>query len=44
VWTVVSDTSLSSPDDIADPGSEVPIDGNSYRVNHNSVVVLISRA
>jgi len=42
-WHRAVDTSLPSPDDIAEPGSELAISGASYRVNTHSAVVLISR-
>jgi glycogen operon protein len=43
-WWRAVDTSLPSPEDIAEPGREIevkPID--HYRVNSHSVVVLVSR-
>jgi isoamylase len=42
-WHRVVDTALSSPDDIAKPEEAVLIDGNVYRAQKHSVVVLISR-
>jgi glycogen operon protein len=42
-WHRVTDTSLASPDDIAEEGREIAIDGSTYIVNDNSVVVLISK-
>jgi glycogen operon protein len=42
-WHRVIDTSLASPDDIAEEGREIPVDGSTYIVNDHSVVVLISR-
>lgn len=42
-WFRSADTSLASPLDIADEGSEVLIAGNEYLVNGRSAVVLISR-
>ena len=42
-WYRVIDTSLASPNDIADPGQEQQIDGTTYRANDRSVVVLISK-
>ena len=39
-WLRVVDTSLPSPHDIADAGSEVPVEGLAYRVQPRSVVVL----
>jgi glycogen operon protein len=40
-WKRVVDTSLASPDDIAEPGHETPIDGADYLVRGRSVVVFI---
>jgi len=42
-WYRSSDTSLPSPQDIADPGQEVLIEGNQYVVNGRSVVILVSK-
>ncbi len=42
-WHRTCDTSLASPEDIADPGREVRIDGDKYVVNGRSVVVLVSK-
>jgi glycogen operon protein len=42
-WHRVVDTSLASPDDIAEEGREIAIDGSTYIVNDHSVVVLIAR-
>jgi len=42
-WMRVVDTSLPSPTDIADPGTEVAFTGQSYRVNPRSIVVLVNR-
>ena len=42
-WHRAADTSLPSPDDIAEDGKEVAIADTSYIVNGHSVVVLISR-
>jgi glycogen operon protein len=42
-WHRAVDTSLSSPDDIADEGREVRITGDKYIANGRSVVVLISK-
>jgi isoamylase len=41
-WLRAIDTSLQSPSDIADPGTEAPCDVQSYRVNARSVVVLMN--
>jgi glycogen operon protein len=43
-WLRVLDTSLPTPDDIAEPGQEVPITGDTYDLNGRSAVVLISGA
>ena len=42
-WHRVVDTSLASPQDVADPGQELQIDGAKYRVNDRSVVILVSK-
>jgi isoamylase len=42
-WVRTVDTSLPSPEDIADPGSETPIDGSTYLASDRSVVVLASQ-
>ena len=42
-WHRVVDTALPSPEDIADPGAEIAIDGSTYLVSGRSVVVLISK-
>jgi isoamylase len=42
-WYRAIDTTLSSPDNIADAGSETPVQGGRYAVGPRSVVVLISR-
>jgi len=42
-WTRVVDTSLPSPSDIADPGTEITCSGSSYRVNGRSIVVLVNK-
>jgi isoamylase len=42
-WLRAIDTSLPSPSDIADPGTEVAFKGQSYRVNPRSIVVLVNR-
>jgi glycogen operon protein len=39
-WKRVVDTSLPSPEDIADPGHEVPVQSLIYRVGPRSIVVL----
>jgi isoamylase len=42
-WTRAVDTSLPSPSDIAEPGTETPFSGLSYRVNGRSIVVLVNK-
>jgi glycogen operon protein len=42
-WARAVDTALPSPDDIADAGSETPVEGLSYTVTGRSVVVLVGR-
>jgi len=39
-WRRVADTSLASPDDIADAGKGFPISGLQYPVKARSIVVL----
>jgi glycogen operon protein len=43
LWTRAVDTSLPSPSDIADPGTEIMCSDQSYRVNGRSVVVLVNK-
>jgi glycogen operon protein len=43
-WRRVVDTSLPAPDDIVDPGAEVPVEGDRYPVGPRSVVVLLRPA
>jgi glycogen operon protein len=43
-WCVAVDASQPSPRDIADPGSEPEVLGNTYQVQARSVVVLVNRA
>jgi len=43
-WRRAIDTSLASPGDIADPGTEVACPVQSYRVNGRSIVVLTNTA
>ncbi len=43
-WCLAVDTSQPSPRDIADPGSERAVLGNTYKVKARSVVVLVNRA
>ncbi|WP_411826635.1 glycogen debranching protein GlgX [Luteolibacter sp. AS25] len=42
-WHRSADTSLVSPEDISEPGDEIPVSGNNYIVTARSVVVLISK-
>jgi glycogen operon protein len=42
-WTRAVDTSLPSPSDIADPGTEMTCSGPSYRINGRSIVVLVNK-
>jgi isoamylase len=42
-WHRALDTSLPSPDDIAEDGQEIAISDGTYLANGHSVVVLISR-
>ena len=42
-WCLAVDTARPSPYDIADPGFELDVDGNTYRVERRSVVVLLNR-
>ncbi|HTS05659.1 MAG TPA: hypothetical protein VMP68_08755, partial [Candidatus Eisenbacteria bacterium] len=43
-WCVAVDTAQPSPQDIADPGSEQDVLGNTHRVAGRSVAVLVFRA
>ena len=43
-WCVAVDTSQPSPHDIADPGTELDVPGNTRLVQPRSVVVLVNRA
>lgn len=43
-WCVAVDTAQPSPHDIAEPGSETEVLGNTHRVEARSVVVLVNRA
>jgi glycogen operon protein len=43
-WFLAIDTAQPSPRDIADPGSETEVPGNTYQVQARSVVVLVNRA
>jgi glycogen operon protein len=42
-WCLAMDTARPSPRDIADPGSEPDVLGNTHRVEPRSVVVLVNR-
>jgi glycogen operon protein len=43
-WRLAVDTAQPSPHDIADPGTEKDVPGNTYRVEARSVVVLVNGA
>jgi isoamylase len=43
-WRLAVDTAQPSPRDIAEPGSEPDVLGNTHRVEARSVVVLVNRA
>ena len=42
VWRSAVDTALPSPDDIAEPGEEKPVDAGSYQAAPRSIVILIA--
>jgi isoamylase len=42
-WVRAVDTTIPSPDDILDPGDEIPVESNTYHAGERSVVVLISQ-
>jgi isoamylase len=42
-WALAADTSRPSPGDIAEPGSELPVDGTTFHVFGRSAVVLVSQ-
>ena len=42
-WVRAVDTTLPSPDDILDPGDELPVESSIYHAGERSVVVLISQ-
>ena len=42
-WYRAITTSASSPDDIADPGSEILMEGHSCEVGAQSIVILVSK-
>ena len=43
-WCIAVDTAQSSPRDIADPGSEPDVVGNTFHMEARSVVVLVNHA
>jgi glycogen operon protein len=43
-WRLAVDTAQPAPHDVADPGTEPDVPGNTYRVEARSVVVLMNRA
>ena len=43
MWYRAVDTFLEPPSDIAEPGEEIQIDGDTYVVNGRSIVVLVSK-
>jgi glycogen operon protein len=43
-WCLAVDTAQPSPHDIADPGSEPEVPGNTHPVEGRSIVVLVNRA
>ncbi|MEA2717868.1 MAG: isoamylase [Actinomycetota bacterium] len=40
-WARAVDTARPSPDDILDPGSEVPVEGDTYNARGRSAVILV---
>ncbi len=42
-WVLAVDTARPSPDDIAEPGAEVPVEGTIHHVFGRSAVVLVSQ-
>jgi glycogen operon protein len=42
-WCLAVDTAQTSPHDIADPGFEREVPGNTRRVEARSIVVLVNR-
>jgi glycogen operon protein len=42
-WHRLVDTGRPSPEDVAEPGREVPVDGAEYPVGDRSIVVLLSK-
>jgi glycogen operon protein len=42
-WSIAVDTAQTPPHDIADPGAETAVTGNTYTVEARSVVVLVNR-
>jgi isoamylase len=43
-WCLAADTAQPSPHDMADPGSELDMPGNTHRVEPRSIVILVNRA
>jgi glycogen operon protein len=41
-WAVAIDTAKPSPEDIVDPGSELPVEGPTHHVFGRSAAVLVS--
>jgi glycogen operon protein len=42
-WLVFADTAKASPDDIAEPGAERPLDGDRCLVEGRSIVILVTQ-
>jgi hypothetical protein len=42
-WTLFADTAKASPDDIAEPGTEQPFEGDRCPVEGRSIVILVSQ-
>jgi glycogen operon protein len=42
-WAVAIDTAKPSPEDILEPGAELPVDGTTHHVFGRSAVVLVSQ-
>jgi isoamylase len=43
-WALAVDTAKPSPEDFAEPGAEVPVDGTTYHAFGRSAVVLVSQS
>ena len=43
-WFRLVSTADSAPNDIADPGTEKPFDGEIYSLEGRSIVILVSRS